>query len=275
MGFRPAARHALHHQCQRGQKSCTASPCFPRAAAASRSRPRPRRCSPTISRLLALTGTGRVCGQQPGHDQTRALRGQRHGQVTCLWAPWLRPRPPARAASRPGRACPSRRASWSVPHLLLAELDQRGPQFLLPVGQHPVGIPVVPEAPVRLRAPRLLLAQVGPLCPICNHDSGRRLPALHVAEGTPETCPAKGGAKRRPRGRSPRAPASAGGGAGSARIRTARRSRRSHRGRSGRPPGSCRAPAWSASRRRSGRRTRRRPRRGPRAPAASSRSGRP
>ena len=34
-----------------------------------------------------------------------------------------------------------------------------------------------------------------PLCRICNHDSGRRLPALHVAEGTPETFPAKGGAK--------------------------------------------------------------------------------
>src|SRR5215471_5023359 len=32
-----------------------------------------------------------------------------------------------------------------------------------------------------------------PFCLIGNHDSGRRLPALHVAESTPETCRAKGG----------------------------------------------------------------------------------
>ncbi len=43
----------------------------------------------------------RVRGQQPGQDQARALRGQRHDQVTCLLAPWPRPRPAARAACPP------------------------------------------------------------------------------------------------------------------------------------------------------------------------------
>src|SRR5215470_5744498 len=33
---------------------------------------------------------------------------------------------------------------------------------------------------------------------ICTRDSGRRLPALHEAEGMPETCPAKGDVKPPP-----------------------------------------------------------------------------
>ena len=67
----------------------------------------------------------RVGGQQPRQDQARALRGRRilgrsralagyrHREITARSAPWPRLRPPGRAASRPGRACPWRRASWS------------------------------------------------------------------------------------------------------------------------------------------------------------------
>ena len=42
------------------------------------------------------------------------------------------------------------------PHLLLAQLDQERAQLLLPLGQDPVGVPLVAEAPERLVAPHLL-----------------------------------------------------------------------------------------------------------------------
>jgi hypothetical protein len=41
-------------------------------------------------------------------------------------------------------------------HLLLAELDQRRAELPLAVGQEPVGVPLVAEAPVRLATPHLL-----------------------------------------------------------------------------------------------------------------------
>ena len=57
-----------------------------------------------------------------------------------------------------------------VAHFLLAQLDQRGPQLLVPFGQHPVGIPVVAESPERLRTPHLFLAQPEPLCSAACHE---------------------------------------------------------------------------------------------------------
>src|SRR4051794_8371553 len=42
-------------------------------------------------------------------------------------------------------------------HLLLAELDELLAQLLLAVGEHPVGVPLVAEAPERLSAPRLVV----------------------------------------------------------------------------------------------------------------------
>ena len=42
------------------------------------------------------------------------------------------------------------------PKLRLAELDDRRSELLLPVGEHPVGVPLVPEAPERLGSPHLL-----------------------------------------------------------------------------------------------------------------------
>src|SRR5262249_10956735 len=54
------------------------------------------------------------------------------------------------------------RALGVVAHFLLAELDQRGPQLFVPFSQHPVGIPVVAEAPERLGTPHLFLAQPDP-----------------------------------------------------------------------------------------------------------------
>ena len=73
-------------------------------------------------------------------------------------------------------------------HLLLAELDERRAQLLLAVGQDPVGIPVVAEAPERLAAPHLLghrlsrfggsFVQTGPA-----RTSTGRLRAVHRGAG--------------------------------------------------------------------------------------------
>src|SRR5262249_59107238 len=88
------------------------------------------------------------------------------------------------------------RALGVVAHFLLAELDQRGPQLFVPLSQHPVGIPVVAESPERLGTPHLFLAQPEPLCLAdsrkWSHHSGRRKPALHPAEITPDTWQAEG-----------------------------------------------------------------------------------
>ena len=47
-------------------------------------------------------------------------------------------------------------------HLLLAQLDQEIAQLALAVGQHPVGVPVVPEPEVQLAAPPLLSHATSP-----------------------------------------------------------------------------------------------------------------
>ena len=40
--------------------------------------------------------------------------------------------------------------------LRLAEFDQRGAEFFLAVGEHPIGVPLVPQAPEGVRTPHLV-----------------------------------------------------------------------------------------------------------------------
>ena len=64
-----------------------------------------------------------------------------------------------------------------VPHLLLAQVDQLRAQLLVPVGQHPVRVPVIAKSPERLGTPHLFLAQDGPLTSLVgrnHHPPGRR-----------------------------------------------------------------------------------------------------
>src|SRR5258706_16450434 len=73
-------------------------------------------------------------------------------------------------------------------HFPLAEIDQRGPQFLVPVGQYPVRVPFIAESPEGLRSPHLLLAHSCTLCSACTRDSGRCSLLLHNAESIPWPC---------------------------------------------------------------------------------------
>src|SRR5215475_2150288 len=45
-----------------------------------------------------------------------------------------------------------------VAHFSLAQINQLGAQFLVPLGQHEVRVPFIAESPERLRSPHLLLA---------------------------------------------------------------------------------------------------------------------
>ncbi len=73
-------------------------------------------------------------------------------------------------------------------HFPLAEIDQRGAQFLVPVGQYPVRVPFIAESPEGLRSPHLLLAHSCTLCSACTRDSGRCSLLVHNAESIPWPC---------------------------------------------------------------------------------------